>query len=155
MKNDLSLRPIFHPLEKRIEAHVFVAFQACCLHVSRRQRLRAQAPGLTPRAVVGKFAAIQMVAVHFSTTDNRKLIFRRCTPPEKDHKMIRAQLQWELPPQSPPRITAQGEMVEDLVCSATNQALEKIREAQLKEMAGVTGGLNIPGLSDALAGMGM
>ena len=47
------------------------------------------------------------------------------------------------------------EMVEDLVCSATNQALEKIREAQLKEMAGVTGGLNIPGLSDALAGMGM
>ncbi len=47
------------------------------------------------------------------------------------------------------------EMVEELVCSATNLALEKIREAQVKEMQAVTGGINIPGLSDALAGMGM
>jgi hypothetical protein len=47
------------------------------------------------------------------------------------------------------------EMLEDLICSATNQAFEKIREAQMKEMQQVTGGLNIPGLSDALSGMGM
>lgn len=47
------------------------------------------------------------------------------------------------------------EMVEELICAATNQALEKIRETQMKEMQTVTGGMNIPGLSDALAGMGM
>jgi len=47
------------------------------------------------------------------------------------------------------------EMMEDLICSATNQAIEKIREAQLQEMQSVTGGLNIPGLTDALSGMGM
>ena len=113
LKDDLSLRPIFHQLEKRIEAHVFVAFQAYCLHVSLRQRLKASAPGLTPRSVLEKFAAIQMLDVHFPTTDERELIFRRYTQPEKDHKMILAQLQWELPPQAPPRITGKGKIVEE------------------------------------------
>ena len=113
LKDDLSLRPVFHQLEKRIEAHVFVAFQAYCLQVSLRQRLRAHAPGLTPRAVLEKFAAIQMLDVHFPTTDRRTLIFRRYTQPEKDHQMILAQLKWELPPQAPPRITAQKKMLND------------------------------------------
>lgn len=114
LKDDLSLRPIFHQLERRIEAHVFVAFQAYCLQVSLRQRLRAMAPGLTPRSVLEKFSAIQMLDVHFPTTDNRRLIFRRYTQPEKDHKMILTQLKWELPPQEPPRITAQGKMADEL-----------------------------------------
>jgi hypothetical protein len=47
------------------------------------------------------------------------------------------------------------EMVEELICSATNQALDKIREAQRNEMQQMTGGMNIPGLSDAFSGMGM
>jgi transposase len=112
LKDDLSLRPIFHQLETRIEAHVFIAFQAYCLHVHLRQLLRAHAPGLTPRSVLEKFSAIQMLDVHFPTTDERELIFRRYTQPEKDHKMILAQLGWELPPQAPPKISAKGKMVE-------------------------------------------
>ena len=35
------------------------------------------------------------------------------TQPERDHRMLLAQLEWELPPQSPPRITAKGEMLPD------------------------------------------
>jgi nucleoid-associated protein EbfC len=51
------------------------------------------------------------------------------------------------------------EMLEDLVCAAANQALDKIRESQMNEMQQLTGGLNIPGLNmpglgDAFAGMG-
>jgi transposase len=113
LKDDLSLRPIFHQLEKRIDAHVFVAFQAYCLHVSLREHLRAHAPGLTPRSVLEKFSAIQMLDVHFPTTDHRQLIFRRYTQPEKDHKMILAQLQWQLPPQHPPQITGKGKVAVD------------------------------------------
>jgi transposase len=113
LKDDLSLRPIFHQLESRIEAHIFVAFQAYCLHVSLRERLRALAPGLTPRSVLEKFAAMQMLDVHFPTTDGRELVFRRYTQPEKDHRMILAQLKWELPPQHPPRITQQGNLLHE------------------------------------------
>jgi transposase len=113
LKDDLSLRPIFHQVERRIEAHIFVAFMAYCLHVSLRHQLRLHAPGLTPRSVVEKFSAIRMLDVHFPTTDGRELVFRRYTQPEKDHKMILAQLDWELPPQSPPRISAKGELIKN------------------------------------------
>jgi transposase len=113
LKDDLALRPIFHQLEERIEAHIFVAFLAYCLHVSLRAQLRAHAPGLTPRSVLEKFAAMQMVDVHFPTTDGRELLFRRYTQPEKDQKLLLAQLGWELPPQSPPKITAKGQLAED------------------------------------------
>jgi transposase len=109
LKDDLSLRPIFHSLERRIEAHIFVSFLAYCLHVSLRACLRPLAPGLTPRSVLEKFAEMQMLDVHFPTTDGRELIFCRYTQPEKDQKMLLAQLGWELPPQSPPRITQKGQ----------------------------------------------
>jgi len=47
------------------------------------------------------------------------------------------------------------EMLEELVVAATNQALEKLNQLQMDEMGSITGGLNIPGLSDALSGMGL
>jgi transposase len=111
LKDDLNLRPIFHSLEQRIEAHIFVSFLAYCLHVTLRACLRPLAPGLTPRALLEKFAALQMVDVHFPTSDGRELVFSRYTQPEKDHQLLLAQLGWELPPQSPPRITQNGQLL--------------------------------------------
>ena len=110
LKGDLAIRPIFHQLERRIEAHVFVCFLAYCLQVSLRHQLRAKAPGLTGRQVLEKFGRMQMMDVHFPTTDGRDILFVRYTQPEKDHQLILAQMNWELPPQSPPRITAKGEL---------------------------------------------
>jgi transposase len=111
LKDDLSLRPVFHSSEQRIEAHIFVSFLAYCLHASLRACLKPLAPGLTPRSLLEKFAAIQMLDVHFPTSDGRELVFCRYTQPEKDHKMLLAQLGWELPPQSPPRITQKGQLL--------------------------------------------
>ena len=113
LKDDLNLRPIFHRKEERIEAHIFVAFLAYCLQVTLRAQLRPLAPGLTVRTVLEKFRAIQMVDVHFPTTDGRELIFRRYTQPEKDQKMLLCQLGWELPAQPPPQITAKGQLKAD------------------------------------------
>jgi transposase len=106
MKDDLQLRPIHHQLEHRIEAHIFVAFLAYCLHVTLRARLKPLAPGLTPRAVLDKFAAFQMLDVHFPTTDGRTLILSRYTELTADQKILVQQLKLDLPPQPPPRITA-------------------------------------------------
>jgi transposase len=110
LKDDLGLRPIYHQLEQRIEAHIFVAFMAYCLHVTLRARLRPLAPGLTPRAVLDKLAAIQMLDVHFPTTDERTLILRRYTELNSDQKLLVSQLKLALPPQPPPRITAAGQL---------------------------------------------
>ena len=110
LKGDLALRPFFHQKERRIEAHVFVCFLAYCVQVSLRHQLRAKAPGLTVRQVLEKFSRIQMLDVHFPTTDGRELIFVRYTKPEPDQKLLLAQMQWTLPPQSPPRITAKKQL---------------------------------------------
>jgi hypothetical protein len=48
LKDDLQLRPIYHQLEHRIEAHIFVAFLAYCLHVTLRAKLKPLAPGHDP-----------------------------------------------------------------------------------------------------------
>ena len=108
LKGDLSIRPIYHQRDERIEAHIFVAFVAYCLQVTLKQRSRALAPGLTPRAVLEKFAAMQMVDVHLPTTDGRHLILPRYTQPEKDLQLLLKQLRMELPPQ-PPRIQSSAD----------------------------------------------
>ena len=45
LKGDLSIRPIFHQYERRIQAHIFIAVLAYCLHVTRGNRLKHLAPG--------------------------------------------------------------------------------------------------------------
>jgi transposase len=106
LKDDLQLRPIYHQLEQRVEAHIFVAFLAYCLHVTLRAQLKPLAPGLTPRAVLDKFAAIQMLDVHFPTIDGRTLILSRYTELNADQKLLVKRLKLDLPSQPPPRITA-------------------------------------------------
>ena len=83
-----------------------MAFLAYCLHVTLRARLRPLAAGLTPRAVLDKLAAIQMLDVHFPTTDGRTLVLSRYTEPNSDQKLLLRQLDLTLPSQPPPRITA-------------------------------------------------
>ena len=111
LKGDLGIRPIFHQLPHRIEAHIFIAFVTYCLHVTLRRRLRDLAPGLTPRAVLEKFSAMQMIDVHLPTTDGRTIILSRYTQPEADLQLLLKQLKLELPEQPPPKITASGRLV--------------------------------------------
>jgi hypothetical protein len=111
LKHDLQLRPIFHWKDDRIEAHIFVAFLSYCLQVTLRHKLQVHAPGLTPRAVLEKMVGMQMMDVHFPTTDGRWLIFRRYTKPERDQALLLRQLGLELPPQPPPQITSDRSVV--------------------------------------------
>lgn len=110
LKDDLGLRPIHHRLQDRIEAHIFIAFMAYCLQVTLRARLKPLAGGLTPRAVLDKMAAVQMLDVHFPTTDGRTLILSRYTELTADQNILVHQLNLTLPTQPPPRITATGNM---------------------------------------------
>ena len=104
LKGDLALRPIYHQKDKRIEAHIFVAFLAYCLQVTLKAKLKPLASGLTPRAVLEKFAAIQMLDVHLPTTDHRELVLSRYTEPEKDLQLLLMRLKLALPEQPPPKI---------------------------------------------------
>lgn len=104
LKSELGIRPIYHQREDRVEAHILVAFLAYCLSVTLKQRLQAHAPGLTPRAVLDKLAAIQMLDVWLPTTDDRWLVMPRYTQPQPDLALLLHQLKLTLPQQPPPRI---------------------------------------------------
>ena len=106
LKGDLAIRPIHHQEPERIEAHIFIAFLAFCLHVTIGHRLKGLAPGLTPRSLFEKFAAVQMIDVHIPTTDARELQLTRYTQPEPDLMLLLNRLKLDLPDQPPPKITA-------------------------------------------------
>lgn len=110
LKGDLHLRPIHHQLERRVEAHIMVAFLGYCLQVTLRQKLQRHAPGLTPRETLASLGAIKMVDVHLPTTDGRTLILPRFTEPQAEQRMILEKLGLALPPQPPPRIRAAAAM---------------------------------------------
>ena len=106
LKGDLAIRPIHHQEPERIEAHIFIAFLAYCLHVTIGLRLKGLAPGLTPRSLFEKFAAVQMIDVHIPTTDGRELQLTRYTQPQPELTLLLNRLRLELPNQPPPKITA-------------------------------------------------
>jgi transposase len=110
LKSELGIRPIYHQLEKRVEAHILIAFLAYCLSVTLKHRLQAHAPGLTPRAVLEKLAAIQILDVYLPTTDGRHLVMPRYTEPEPDLALLLHQLRITLPHQPPPRLSARAEV---------------------------------------------
>ncbi len=105
LKSDLGIRPIYHQLEHRVDAHILVAFLAYCLTVTLKYRLAEFAPGLTPRAVLEKLGSIQMLDVVLPTTDGRCLVMPRHTEPEQDLALLLHHLKLSLPPQPPPRIS--------------------------------------------------
>ena len=104
LKSDLSLRPIYHQKDERIEAHIFVAFLAYCLQITLQQRLKTLAPGLTARSMLEKFASIQMVDVHLPTTDGKELRLPRYTEPSREHALLLMRLKLKLPPQPKPQL---------------------------------------------------
>jgi hypothetical protein len=64
------------------------------------------APGLTARSALEKFAAVQMIDVHLSTTDGREMLLTRYTHPEPELQLLIRELRLSLPPQPPPKISA-------------------------------------------------
>jgi transposase len=106
LKNELGIRPIYHQLEHRADAHVLIAFLAYCLQVTLKNQLMIHAPGLTPAAVFEKLATIQLVEVWIPMLDGRWLVMPRHTQPDKDVQAVLDHLQINMPSQPPPRIKA-------------------------------------------------
>jgi transposase len=104
LKSELAIRPIWHWVGPRVEAHVMVAFLGYCLWVCMKQKLKAAAPGLSPWQVLDQFKRIVQVEVWFKLKAGGAICLPRITQPEPAQAMLLHQMDWSLPEQPPPRI---------------------------------------------------
>jgi transposase len=104
LKSELAIRPIWHWVGPRVEAHVMVAFLGYCLWVCLKQKLKAAAPGLSPWQVLDQFRRIVQVEVWFKLKASGAICLPRITQPEPAQAMLLHQMGWSLPEQPPPRI---------------------------------------------------
>lgn len=104
LKGEVVIRPIWHWVTPRVEAHVMVAFLGYALWVALRQKLRASAPSLTPAQLLDQLGRIQLIDVWFKTRDGRAICLPRITQPEAAQQALLHQLGWRLPEQPPPKV---------------------------------------------------
>jgi transposase len=104
LKSEVNIRPIWHWLEHRVEAHVLVAFLGYCLWVCLKKKAERAAPSLTPWQILDQLGRIVLVEVWFELKDGRSMCLPRITQPELVQRLLLGQLNWRLPDQPPPRI---------------------------------------------------
>ena len=107
LKSEVKVRPIWHWTEKRVEAHVLVAFPGYCLWVCLKKKSEPSAPSLTPWQILDQLGRMALVEVWFELRDGRRMCLPRITQPEPAQAVLLAQLKWRLPQQPPPRVYAQ------------------------------------------------
>lgn len=104
LKSELNLRPIFHRIQRRVEAHILIAFLGYCLWICLKQKLRATAGSLTPAQVIHSLKGIILVEVWFDLRKGGRICLPRITQPEAEQHLILHHLGWSLPEQPPPKI---------------------------------------------------
>lgn len=86
-KSDLSLRPIWHQKQDRVEAHVLVCFLAYVLWKTLGQMCKSAGMGDEPRKVLEEIGRIQVVDVILPTRCGQE-IKRRCVMRPTAHQAI-------------------------------------------------------------------
>ena len=97
LKSELAIRPIFHRKERRIKAHVLVAFLGYALWVTLKHLLKARGSDLSPARALSLLSTIQSADIVLPTTDGREIRLRRVTRPEPEQKQLVNQLKITLP----------------------------------------------------------
>jgi transposase len=102
LKSALSIRPLFHQKERRVKAHVMVAFLGYALWVTLKHLLQRR-PALIPKPAAARvgnvqpFTPVQALAllselhsgdIVLPTTDGREIRLRRVTEPTAEQKSL-------------------------------------------------------------------
>jgi transposase len=82
-KTDLAIRPIFHHVEKRAQAHILVCFLALVLWRALEQWMKASGLGTAPRPLLERVASIRSLDVLLPTNAGTDLRLRVVSQPEK------------------------------------------------------------------------
>jgi len=110
LKNELAIRPLFHQLEKRVKAHVLVAFLGYALQVTLKHLLKRNGSEYSPVQALKRLSELYSVDIVLPTVEGREIWLRRITKREADQERLLNQLRLELPERLEP--------IQILKCSA-------------------------------------
>jgi transposase len=97
LKTELSIRPFFHQLERRVKAHILVAFLGYALWVTLKHLLRRKNLGLSPAKALSLLSTLRSADIILPTTDGREIRLRRVTTPSSEQKHLLEQLDITIP----------------------------------------------------------
>ena len=97
LKSELAIRPLFHQLEKRVKAHVLVAFLGYALLVTLKHLLKRVGSEHSPAKVLKRLSELYSVDIVLPTIEGREIWLRRTSKLDQEQQKILYQLQLHLP----------------------------------------------------------
>ena len=97
LKSELAIRPLFHQLEKRVKAHVLVAFLGYALQVTLKHLLKRSGSEYSPAQALKRLAEIRSVDIVLPTVEGREIWLRRIAKLDEQQQSILHQLKITLP----------------------------------------------------------
>jgi transposase len=97
LKSELAIRPLFHQLEKRVKAHVLVAFLGYALQVTLKHLLKRSGSEDSPAQALKRLAEIRSVDIVLPTVEGREIWLRRIAKLDEQQQSILHQLKITLP----------------------------------------------------------
>jgi len=83
-KTDLRIRPIYHQLKRRIEAHICIAFAACKIYKELERQLKEKKATLTPEKTIDILKTIYVINLKLPQSQQTKLMLLDKTQQQKD-----------------------------------------------------------------------
>src|ERR1700730_6116047 len=97
LKSELAIRPLFHQLERRVKAHVLLAFLGYALLVTLKHLLKRGGSEYSPANVLKRLAEVYSVDIVLPTLEGREIWLRRISKLDDEQQKILFQLQLPLP----------------------------------------------------------
>jgi transposase len=97
LKSELGIRPLYHQLESRVQAHILVAFLGYALWVTLKHWLRRQGTDLSPAKALALLKTLHSADIILPTTDGREIRLRRVSEPTTEQKKLLAQMGLSVP----------------------------------------------------------
>lgn len=97
LKSPLSIRPIFHQLERRAQAHILVAFLGYALWGTLKHLLRRKGSTLSPTKALPLLSSLVSADIVLPTTEGRESRLRRVTTPDAKQQELLDQLGVSVP----------------------------------------------------------
>lgn len=96
-KDDLKLRPVWHQIDKRVNAHIFVCFVAYVLWKCFGQMCKHAGLGDEPRKIIQEIKKLHLVDIVLPTRNGLDLRLRCVTTPDPDTALLLQKLNLKPP----------------------------------------------------------